>query len=327
MNEPCLISIIVPVYNVEKYLPRCLETIAMQTYENIEIILVDDGSTDGSGKICNSFAELDNRAKVIHQQNLGLWAARNSGQREAKGDYLMFVDGDDYLHKDAITYLHTAITQNEGYDLAICGRKYTSHLSERINSEVRIRLKELSQEELVSNMFNHDDSVLFVYQWNKLYPRNVINNIWSNDYSRSQDFDYNFRVYLNVAKAIWIQNELYFYVQRPTSLIHQSNAVKLQYICRTDLLYRNFVNLPMQSSKYKHYLLKKLYRNMVFLKGLTWKTIEENDSFRKCQFYERKTIKAYCANLQIPFCEKIGVLLLLHSPRLTRWMMKVTKNY
>ena len=97
-----LISVIVPVYNIEGYLPRCLETIAAQSYQNLEIILVDDGSTDSSGQICDSFAEKDCRTIVIHQQNQGLWAARNTGQKIAKGDYLMFADGDDYMHLETL---------------------------------------------------------------------------------------------------------------------------------------------------------------------------------------------------------------------------------
>ena len=92
-----LVSVIVPVYNIEDYLPRCLACIEMQTYRNLEIILVDDGSTDGSGRICDEFAAKDSRVRVIHHpENIGLWAARNTGQDAATGDYLWFPDGADY---------------------------------------------------------------------------------------------------------------------------------------------------------------------------------------------------------------------------------------
>ena len=92
-----LISIIVPVYNVEKYLNECIDSIIAQTYSNIEIILVNDGSTDASGKICDEYAEKDGRIKVIHQVNAGLSAARNAGMAVATGEYLYFVDSDDYV--------------------------------------------------------------------------------------------------------------------------------------------------------------------------------------------------------------------------------------
>ena len=125
MSKKELISVIVPVYNIEVYLPRCIETIARQTYRNLEIILVDDGSTDGSGAICDEYVKTDERAIVIHQENQGLWAARNTGQKVAHGQYLMYVDGDDYLHVDAIKAMYEAINQNGSYDMAMIDRKFT----------------------------------------------------------------------------------------------------------------------------------------------------------------------------------------------------------
>ena len=92
-----LISIIIPVYNVAVYLPRCLDSILAQTYKNLEIILVDDGSKDNSGKVCDEYALKDSRIKVIHQKNQGVSVARNAGLRIAKGDYIGFVDSDDYI--------------------------------------------------------------------------------------------------------------------------------------------------------------------------------------------------------------------------------------
>ena len=92
-----MISVIVPIYNVEAYLPQCLDSIVSQTYKDLEIILVDDGSTDGSGRICDEFADKDVRIRVIHQNNSGLPGARNSGLKVAKGDYIIMPDGDDAL--------------------------------------------------------------------------------------------------------------------------------------------------------------------------------------------------------------------------------------
>ena len=104
-----LISIIVPVYNVEKYLDRCIQSIVEQTYRNLEIILVDDGSTDGSEKICDSWAVKDNRIRVIRQNNMGGGAARNAALDVAKGDFIAFVDSDDYIEPNAITTMVNAL--------------------------------------------------------------------------------------------------------------------------------------------------------------------------------------------------------------------------
>ena len=95
MSGP-LISVIVPVYNVEPYLTACVESVLRQTYSNLEVILLDDGSTDGSGRLCDGFAQKDARVRAVHQQNSGVSAARNAGLDMAKGDYLYFLDGDDW---------------------------------------------------------------------------------------------------------------------------------------------------------------------------------------------------------------------------------------
>ena len=104
MNEP-LISVIVPVYNVEKYLPQCLDSIKNQTYTNLEIILVDDGSTDSSESICEDYAKSDSRIKLYHKENGGLSDARNYGIERASGQYFTFIDSDDYITKDYVSYL------------------------------------------------------------------------------------------------------------------------------------------------------------------------------------------------------------------------------
>ncbi|MEG2700812.1 MAG: glycosyltransferase, partial [Hungatella sp.] len=104
-----LISIIVPVYQSEKYLNQCIESILKQTYGNLELMLVDDGSTDHSLAICREYADRDARVKVIHQENHGVSAARNAGLRQASGDYLMLIDGDDYIHPYMVAELLAAV--------------------------------------------------------------------------------------------------------------------------------------------------------------------------------------------------------------------------
>ena len=117
MNE--LISIVVPVYNVEKYLGTCVESILKQTYSNIEVILVDDGSTDCSGKMCDHYMGQDERIKVIHKKNGGLSDARNKGIIQAEGEYITFIDSDDVVSSDYVEYLYNILEENDG-DIAIC---------------------------------------------------------------------------------------------------------------------------------------------------------------------------------------------------------------
>lgn len=327
-----LISVIISVYNIKNYLPRCLETVAGQSYQNIEIIIVDDGSTDGTAAICDEFVKNDNRASVIHQENAGLWAARNAGQRVARGNYLLYVDGDDYLHLDAIKVMYDAINSNDGYDLAMIDRKLTERLDENITAEGKNTRTELSQEQLISNMFCGDDSVLFVYQWNKLYRKELIENLWSNSYMRSQDFDFNFRTYLRVNKAVWVHRELYFYVQRGDSLVKLPEAWILYFDCRSRLLFQNYINLPADKHQYSFFLLRQLYRYLPELKykylwnpdkNSTWHLRSKEDVWSFCRDCERATWRAYWKNRRICIAEKMIQQLLLHCPRLTRLKRKL----
>ena len=120
LNELPCVSVVIPVYNVEKYLIRCLESVILQTYRNLEIVLVDDGSTDNSGKICDEYAERDSRIKVIHKENGGLSDARNVGIKSASADYIVFIDSDDYVKN---VYVQSLVEIALRYDVDIADRK------------------------------------------------------------------------------------------------------------------------------------------------------------------------------------------------------------
>ena len=117
MNK--LVSIIIPVYNVEKYLAECIESVLKQTYQNIEILLIDDGSPDNSGKICDEYEEKDSRVRVIHKENGGVSSARNVGLEQANGEYITFIDSDDFVSESYIEELYIAL-ENGNSDLAFC---------------------------------------------------------------------------------------------------------------------------------------------------------------------------------------------------------------
>lgn len=121
MNQ--LVSIIVPVYNIEDYLPACIESILLQEHRAFELILVNDGSEDNSGQICDNFAEEDSRIRVIHQTNQGVSAARNSGIKNAKGDYITFIDGDDLIHRKYLSEMHACILNNPQSDIVVCEKQ------------------------------------------------------------------------------------------------------------------------------------------------------------------------------------------------------------
>lgn len=326
MKEKELISVIIPVYNIEDYLPRCLETISQQTYRHLEIILVDDGSTDRSGEICDAYVEKDNRACVIHQRNQGVWAARNSGKSAAHGEYLMFPDGDDYLHVDAVNLMYEAINRDVCFDIAIVERKITNRPNEDIQAEGANILTVLSQKDLIANMFSNHIIMPYWSQWDKLYRKKLIESLWSEEYQFAQDYDFNFRVFLNVNKAVFIRRPLYFYVQRPSSAMKRSDYWDILYACKCRMLFTNYFALPSCKKNYGHYLLNSLYTQMLIYKNRYYKTTKQQEVFQQCRNYFKSTYEDYWLCGKIPLHKKIVVTFLLYSPRLTSWLMKITNN-
>ncbi len=321
-----LISVVVSVYNMEKFLAQTLFCIANQTYRNLEIILVDDGSTDASGWICDAFAETDSRCKVIHKQNGGQSSAKNVGQDASTGAYLFFPDADDIFNLDMIRILYEAICQDTSYDLAISGMKKTDNRGQDVTPPVEnFSMLSLSRDELVRGLFSRPDS-RYVYGWNKLYKRTLIQNFRHHDYPRHQDFDFNFKVFLHTRKAIFVDAPLYYWVQWEGSKTHQPKTRDLYYDCRTALLHDNWKHLPQDTQQYEHFLLKALYRDMVLWNEWSRKSGLFIDARDKCKGYTKDTVRKYLFCKHIGIWEKTICLTMLSFPSIAHFIMKVTKN-
>ena len=161
-----MISIIVPVYNVDKYIERCIQSIINQTYKNLEIILIDDGSTDKSGAICDKYSKIDNRINVIHKKNGGLSEARNVGLDIARGDYIGFVDSDDYIHPQMYELLYKNLIGTSA-DISII---------KHIRKEEELGLGDINSKKVYSNLeaienILKKDSGIFIASCNKLYKK------------------------------------------------------------------------------------------------------------------------------------------------------------
>lgn len=167
------ISVVIPVYNVEKYLKECLDSVLKQTYRNLEIILVDDGSKDNSGNICDEYAKKDNRIKVIHKKNGGLSDARNAGINIAKGEYITFLDSDDYIEEDMYEFLVKNI-EKANADISICQNYYVYKNSKETTHTPNVYLEMNSVEALkYVNMLGY----YTVSACDKLYKRKIFENI------------------------------------------------------------------------------------------------------------------------------------------------------
>lgn len=168
------ISIVVPVYNVEKYLDKCIESILRQTFEDFELILVDDGSPDNSGKICDEWAKKDSRIKVIHQKNGGLPNARNTGINNATGRYIAFVDSDDWVEKDFLSVLYSGITENNA-DIVQCNysRVFDSGREDFIQYKNEIWDRQHIEKVIMPQLANYIPVNMSNSRWNKIYRSDI----------------------------------------------------------------------------------------------------------------------------------------------------------
>lgn len=220
MNE--LITIVVPVYNVENYLDKCVESIVNQTYKNLEIILVDDGSTDDSGKKCDEWAAKDCRIKVIHKGNGGLSDARNKGIDIATGKWIGFIDSDDYIDVTMFEKLHKACVEND-CKVSSCGflREF-----EDVSRNERWTTKE-------DMLLDRDGMMEYLYKaavgwgaWNKLYDISLFDDV-RYPYGKTREDEYTtYKIFDKIDKLYYICECLYFYYQRGNSITGISFSIK-----------------------------------------------------------------------------------------------------
>uniref|UniRef100_UPI0040282AFB glycosyltransferase family 2 protein n=1 Tax=Anaerostipes hadrus TaxID=649756 RepID=UPI0040282AFB len=219
------ISVIIPVYNVEKYLDKCIESVVRQTYQNIEIILVNDGSLDNSGQICDKWAKNDKRIRVIHKENGGLSDARNFGIDIAQGKFITFVDSDDYISLEYIEYLHQILIGNCA-DIACCDTKIFFENNTECN-ERNIRednVKKFTKQEAFTQMLYEKE--LTNSAWGKLYKKSLFNNI---RFPKGKIYEDMFTTYKLIFRSRCIvksERKLYHYLIREDSILGTVNVKK-----------------------------------------------------------------------------------------------------
>lgn len=216
-----LISVIIPIYKVEKYLKECVDSVLAQTYTNLQIILVDDGSPDDCGKICDEYAQKDSRVVVIHKENGGLSDARNAGLEVAKGDYISFVDSDDIVHPDFLSYLYLYI---KDADISVCGYKVFND-GEILTSETTKGVFPLSysSETILSQLFKFKYPML-VIAWNKLYKKVLWEKVRF-PFGRVHEDEFVIHELLELSSTInVIDAPLYYYRQRSDSIMAEAKA-------------------------------------------------------------------------------------------------------
>lgn len=248
-----MISVIVPVYNSDKYLSDCIDSILNQTYEDFELILVDDGSADNSGKICDIYAIKDARIKVFHKENGGVSYARNIGLKAATGDYIQFIDSDDYIKENFLQILHDSIIKNNS-QISVCKATTVSIKGFEINSKSKVTKDIcLGRDEAANFIFNEMNNAL----WNKLISKDIIKDIcFEENRTFGEDPYFLVQVLNNCSKVSFVPDELYYYRKNDESITSTKfSERKFDQVYFKDKMYeymcQNFPDLIDLSNKWR----------------------------------------------------------------------------
>lgn len=223
-----MISIIVPVYNVDKYLETCVASLIAQTYEDFEIILINDGSTDGSAAICDKWAEKDRRVRVLHQENKGLAEVRNKGLELARGEYIAWVDSDDYVDKHYLEYLMSTM-ETTGADMVMCSFYTDTDGDVEATGRKVFRAEEMNRQNFLERLYT---SGMYSVVWNKLLSKEAYQGIQFPTGRVFEDSSVMQRLTKNCNKIVVIEEPLYFYRRHKESITLQQRdeAKSIKYI-------------------------------------------------------------------------------------------------
>lgn len=311
--EKVLITVVVPVYNVEGYLTKCIDSILAQSHSCLELILVDDGSTDRSGQICDEYAERDKRIKVIHKPNGGLSSARNSGIDIASGEYIAFVDSDDFIHPLMMEWL---INTAQEYDVPLVCCDYTST---KFPKEKERNVELFDVHEAIGKLL--DDTGYKCFAWNKIYEKTLFDGIRYPSGKLFEDIPTTYKLFKKTSKIAYCKNPLYFYSIRPGSISRYKFSGRDR-----DLLEAIDSILEAESSDGDMTDRLKLGYMSYYLyyikKGLTAKANISGD-YNKLHRFIRQNITAILAADNISFRKRAQLVLIGICPKLYKNMCVV----
>lgn len=262
--EQVAISVIVPIYNVESYVLGCLESIQNQTFQNFEVICIDDGSTDNSGQIADDFCLKDKRFSLIRQKNKGLSCARNVGLDSARGRYICFVDSDDYLHPNALEIMYTIIQEKQTDVVSMLPMKTT----EMYPVSFPVFKNPFSKVQIITDplkaFLSRRDIITGV--WTRLYKKDVLNDIRFIEGIYFEDIPFTIQIMTTIHSMAFIPLELYYYYTNSNSIMRSSFTIKKiqSYITVIQKIY-NYIqmNHPSNLSIIRRYVLNKRLKMMM----------------------------------------------------------------
>lgn len=303
-----LASIIIPVYNVEPFLRKCLDSVINQTYENIEILIVDDGSTDHSGKICNDYS-VDSRVTVFHQVNGGLSAARNTALNHSNGEYLFFVDSDDFVSP---TFVSDAVTVLEKEDSDIVIFNYTEAGMTNEEKNVYSKIANLTAYEIKQKIISDD---IGNYVWNKAYRKFLFSKLRFPEGEWFEDLAVMDQLFMQAKKISMLNKSLYFYRIQNTSYLHKRTFNPSRDLLKIKRLYGRLpLALSLNDIKLYQNIQAKILDGAIELTYLNY-FCEELDT-NEIKFLEYLLHQQYEKTVLTQIGQKVRIMhwLILHIP-------------
>lgn len=309
------ISVIMPVYNSEIFLRKSIKSVLNQTFQDFELILIDDGSTDRSLSICKEFLLKDKRITIIEQENKGVSKARNAGLEIAKGNYISFVDSDDIIHPQMIEILHS-MTENNKYDISMCLGKLVEADYENESWDFHslpVKKQIINYDIVTRNLFDAGNiDYQFMVVWNKLFRRTLFENHIFRD-TNPEDLDLLYRLTKEAGAINYCDLKLYNWVQHNMSITHQINIYKECLIIKTYYdIYRYYVKAD--NNKEASWCLLKLYKVILRKRNLFQNSNDSNKIKRYSNIIIKRSFYNYLKNLLNNFPERIIVLFFIFCP-------------
>lgn len=323
-NKEPLISIIVPVYNTEKYIGKCLDSILKQTYKNIEIIIINDGSTDNSENICKQCASKDSRIKVFNLKQGGVSNARNTGISKSNGEYIGFVDSDDYISENMYKLLVESIISTKS-DISVCNVTRKSSDLDKLENKGII---EYTQEEYLRKYFKINSQTCEYYPVNKLYKREIVDNdMFPKKYREGEDTFGVLKTVFKSKKICYIPEKLYFYRMNENSVTAKYSETDLELIDVWDDIVKY---TEKTNEKYLEYAIlnrKRINFTLLMRMSLNISNSElKNDTTAKKLLSDLKKDERYLLKSQIRKDRKILIYMFCRNYFLTSAILKGVKK-
>ena len=310
-----LISVIIPMYNIKDYIEECLDSVINQTYKNLQIVLVDDGSNDGTEKICDLYAQKDKRREVIHKKNNGVSSARNTALEHVKGEYIVFVDSDDFIAENEIEVLLRECKENNA-DMAIAG-VHDIRNGELSNKSIPIKTV-LDNEEGLKEFFKEKYFICVV--WNKMYKKSLIDKERFDETLRiAEDFEFLYRIMKKAKKVALNTTEIvYFYRIRTGSLMREKYNEKFENeILLSETVLKDVQKIYPNIAKYA---IRRYQRSII---SCIDKYFRENGNIEKVRYLLEK-LNEY--PLEVTLFHKTKLFLLLYARNLLMVVYKFFKR-